>query len=161
MAAAKAIFAIHLRSSLPYSPNGTMASATRQQIIDTAVATIYSPNSPYAELGRLKFRDGKTRMIGARDFACGRLFQQIAQAAQLGAYQRELGGGSRGLAVCDIEESIASAMERLPATSRFTTSAPVARPADRCGCGFGRADVHRVDRPHLYIADASSASVES
>ncbi len=113
MKAAKTIFSIHLRPSLPFSPNGSMASSTRLEIIETAVARIYSPNSPYAELCRLKFRDGKTRIVYAKDFASGRLIQQICGAAKLSAYQRELSGGERGLVVGDIEEAIASAMQRL------------------------------------------------
>jgi proteasome-associated ATPase len=115
MKGAKEIFSIHLRPSLPFSPNGAAASATRQEIIDTVVARIYSPNSPYAELCRLKFRDGKTRIISARDFASGRLFQQVCKAARLAAYQRELASGARGVGVGDIEEALASAMERVAA----------------------------------------------
>jgi hypothetical protein len=159
MKGAKAIFAIHLRASLPYSPNGTMASATRQEIIETAVAKIYSPNSQHAELCRLKFRDGKTKIISARDFACGRLFQQICGAAKLTAYQRELSGGQRGLAVCDIEEAVASAMDRL------STNITIHNVRNQLPDLPTDVDVvavdpipHRVDRPSRYLVDASSAA---
>ncbi len=154
---AKAIFSIHLRPSLPFSPNGTMASATRQEIIETAVARVYSPNSPWAELCRLKFRDGKTKVVSARDLVSGRLFQQICGAAKLAAYQRELRGGQRGLAVCDIEEATASAMERLATniTLHNVRNQLPDLPTD--------VDVisvepipHRVDRPHRYIVEPPS-----
>ena len=159
MKGAKAIFSIHLKPSLPFSPNGTMASATRQEIIETAVARLYNPNSPYAQLCRLKFRDGKTRMVSARDFACGRLFQQICRSAQLAAYQRELRGGQRGLAVCDIEEAIASAMVRL------ATNVTIHNVRNQLPDLPTDVDVvsvepipHRVDRPHRYLDESSSAS---
>lgn len=113
MRGARQIFSIHLRPTLPYSPNGVAASNTRQETIAAAVEKIYSPNSLYAELVRLKFRDGKTRTIGARDFACGRLFQQICGTAQLAAYHRDLRGGGRGLRVSDMEDAVADAMQRL------------------------------------------------
>lgn len=110
---ARAIFNIYLKPTLPYSPNGPVASATRQEIIETAIARIYHPNSQYAQLLSVKFRDGKSRIIAARDFACGRLFSQICAAAKLSAHQRDLNEGQRGLTVFDMEEAIAAAMERL------------------------------------------------
>jgi ATP-dependent 26S proteasome regulatory subunit len=160
MKGAKAIFSIHLRPSLPFCPNGTLASATRLEIIDTAVAKIYSPNSPYAELCRLKFRDGKTRVVSARDFACGRLFQQICGAAKLAAYQRELRGGRRGLAVCDIEEGIASAMDRL------ATNITVHNVRNQLPDLPTDVDVvsvesipRRVDRPRQYLVEPSTRAM--
>jgi ATP-dependent 26S proteasome regulatory subunit len=113
MKGAKAIFGIHLRATLPFNPNGQMAEATRREMIETAVSRIYHPNSPVAQICRLKFNDGKTRMVMAKDLACGRLIQQICGAAQLAAYQREMRGGMAGLTVGDIEEAIATAIERL------------------------------------------------
>ncbi len=159
MKGAKAIFSIHLRPSLPFSPNGTMASATRLELIETAVARIYNPNSPYTELCRLKFRDGKTRMVSARDFACGRLFEQICKAAKLSAYQREVRGGQRGLAVGDIEEAVASAMERL------ATNVTIHNVRNQLPDLPTDVDVvavepipRRVDRPHRYLIDPPSAA---
>lgn len=116
MMGAKAIFSIHLRATIPFSPNGDAAMLTRQEIIETAVSRIYSPNSGYAELCRIKFRDGKTRTVSARAFASGRLFEQICRAARLSAYQRELRTGQRGLQVCDMEEAVAAAMEKVSTT---------------------------------------------
>jgi SpoVK/Ycf46/Vps4 family AAA+-type ATPase len=116
---AEEIFAIHLKPPpcLPYNPNGTLATATRRRLIDTAVARIYDPNSPYAELCRLKFRDGKTtRLVAARDFASGRLFEQICRAARQAAFQRELETGQGGITVADMEDAIATAMERMATT---------------------------------------------
>ena len=111
---AEDIFGIHLKPTLPFCPNGTMAAATRRQLIETAVARIYAPNSPYAELCRIKFRDGKTtRLVSGRDFANGRLFEQICRAALQAAFQRELATGQSGITVADMEDAIAAAMERM------------------------------------------------
>ena len=159
MKAAKAIFSIHLNPSLPFNPNGEMASATRLEMIETAIARIYHPNSPYAQLCRLKFRDGKTKVISAREFACGRFFQQICGAAKLAAYQRELRGGERGMVVGDIEEAVASAMQRLASnvTIHNVRNQLPDLPTD--------VDVisvevipHPVDRAHRYRVDPSSAA---
>jgi len=111
--AAKSIFSIHLNASTPFNPNGDAAMLTRQEIIETALSRIYDPNSCYSELCRIKFRDGKTRSICARDFASGRLFEQICRAARLSAYQREIRTGQRGMQVSDMEEAVASAMEKV------------------------------------------------
>jgi ATP-dependent 26S proteasome regulatory subunit len=111
--AARSIFSIHLKPSTPFSPNGDAAMLTRSQIIETAVSRIYSNNSIYAELCRIKFRDGKTRTVAARDFASGRLFEQICRSARLLAYRREMRTGQRGVRVCDIEDAIAEAMEKV------------------------------------------------
>ncbi|MGD0767576.1 MAG: AAA family ATPase [Tepidisphaeraceae bacterium] len=112
--AAKSIFSIHLRpGTVPFSPNGDAATLTRQEIIETALSRIYNPNSCYAELCRIKFRDGKTRTVSARDFASGRLIEQICRASRFLAYQRELRTGQRGLQVCDMEEAVAAAMEKV------------------------------------------------
>jgi len=110
---ARAIFGIHLRAATPFSPNGDAAMLTRQEIIDIAVSRIYSPNSCYAELCRIKFRDGKTRTVGARDFASGRVFEQICRAARFSAFEREVQTGQRGLQVCDMEDAVAAAMEKV------------------------------------------------
>lgn len=110
---ARSIFAIHLRPTIPFSPNGDAAMVTRDEIIETALSRIYSPNSCYAELCRVKFRDGKARTVSGRDFASGRLIEQICRAARLSAYEREVRSGERGLRVCDMEEAVAAAMEKV------------------------------------------------
>jgi hypothetical protein len=113
--AAEAIFAIHLPESLPYSPNGAAAPATRQELIETAVARLYSPNAEN-ELCVLRFRDGKTRTVVARELASGRLFSQVARAGRQAAFLREVRGGTPGLQVADIEDAVADAIERLRST---------------------------------------------
>ncbi len=113
--AAEAIFAIHLSESLPYSPNGDAAPATRQELIETAVARFYSPNAAN-ELCVLRFRDGKTRTVAARELASGRTFTQICRAARQAAFLRDVRGGVPGLQAADIADAVADTIERLGST---------------------------------------------
>jgi len=109
MRGAPAIFGIHLHDGLP------VAGGAREDVIDTAVSRFYSPNGGN-ELCTLRFRDGKTRTIVARDVASGRLFAQICRAACQTAYLRDLRGGERGVRVADMEDAVAQAFERLATT---------------------------------------------
>jgi proteasome-associated ATPase len=113
--AARAIFGIHLPEALPYSPNGTAAATTRDELIDTAVSRFYSPNAAN-DLCVLKFRDGKTRTVAARDLASGRIFEQVCRAARRSAFLRDVRDGDPGLRVTDIEDAVSDAFERLATT---------------------------------------------
>ena len=101
-----------MAESLPYSPNGSAATTTRDDIIDTAVSRFYSPNAEN-ELCVLKFRDGKTRTVAARDLASGRIFEQVCRAARRAAFLRDARGGEAGVRMTDIEEAVSDAFERL------------------------------------------------
>jgi proteasome-associated ATPase len=116
MRGARSIFSIHLPDSLPYSPNGELANTTRKEIIETAVARLYSPNSDAARLCTLRFKDGSVRNIAARELASGRLIEQMCRAARHAACLRDVNGGPPGVAVRDIEEAVESAVERLATT---------------------------------------------
>jgi proteasome-associated ATPase len=113
--AARGIFRIHLAEALPYSPNGTAATATRDEIIETAVSRFYSPNGDN-DLCLLRLRDGKTRTVAARDLASGRIFEQICRAARRSAFLRETRDGDAGVRVADINEAVSDAFERLATT---------------------------------------------
>jgi hypothetical protein len=98
-------------------------------------------------------------VVWAREFTCGRLFQQICGAAKLAAYQRELRGGERGLIVCDIEEAVASAMERLASnvTIHNVRNQLPDLPTDVDVISV-ESIPHPVDRAHRYRVDPSSAA---
>lgn len=112
MNAAREIFGIHLRPTVPYYPNSTYAEKTRTEIIETAVSRFYSPNAD-SDLCTLLFRDGKTRLVKARDLASGRIFAQICKLARMRAYHRAKRGGLCGLELSDMEEALCSVIERL------------------------------------------------
>lgn len=115
MRGAKEIFAIHLPSSLPYCPNGDAASGVRQDLIDHAVSRLYAPNADNW-LATLKFRDGKTRQIFARELVSGRVIEQICRAARQRGFLREVHRQDAGLQMEDIDEAVSDAIDRLSTT---------------------------------------------
>lgn len=113
---AREIFNIHLPEDLPFSPNGKMAGGTRRDLIDLAVSKLYSPNGDN-ELCTLKFRDGKTRRIAARELASGRAIEQICHEARKSAFQRELESNEPGgIDTTDMEEAVAATIESMTST---------------------------------------------
>ncbi len=115
MRGAKAIFEIHLPEALPYHANGAATSETRRDIIEAAVSRFYSPNAEN-ELCTLRFRDGKTRTIVARELASGRMFAQVCGAACQAAFLRDVRGGEAGVRVTDMDRAVSEAMERMAST---------------------------------------------
>jgi SpoVK/Ycf46/Vps4 family AAA+-type ATPase len=113
--AARAIFAIHLPQALPYWPNGAAATGTRDELIEAAVTRLYSPNADN-EIANLRFRDGKSRRVLARELASGRLFAQICEVARQAAFERHAGGGEAGVCREDIDNAIAEKLENLRST---------------------------------------------
>lgn len=112
---ARAIFRVHLSPTLPFSPNGSQAQATREEIVETAVSRFYSPNSDN-EISVLRFRDGKERTVLARELVSGRIFEQVCRQACRSACEREECGGESGVRLSDIEEAAALAMQRMRTT---------------------------------------------
>lgn len=151
---AKAIFGIHLPPGVPLNPNHSAAGATRQEIIDTAVSLLYSPNAGN-EICTLRFRDNTTRTVAARELVSGRLIEQLCRQACQQAFVREVAGGQPGLTVQDMRDAVASAIQKLSTVlsprnvhtyltdlSNDTDVVDV-RPIER-----------KVDRPHRYLARA-------
>src|SRR5207244_9401835 len=110
MHAARAIFEVHLAETVPIAP-----ADARNEIIETAVSHVFSPNADNA-LCTLRFCDGKTRTVVARELASGRLFAQICRAACQTAFLRDLRSGEPGLRVADMEQAVGEAIARLSST---------------------------------------------
>lgn len=115
MQGARDIFAIHLPEALPFSPNGDAAGKTRESLIELATARLYSPNADN-DLCRIRFRDGKTRVIKAHELASGRLMRQICDQAKRLAFHRDNARGDRGIRAEDIHEATSAAIDRLAST---------------------------------------------
>jgi AAA+ superfamily predicted ATPase len=111
--AARAIFAVHLGESLPYQEG---ADHTRDTLIETAVSRFYSPNAEGAQLCRLQFRSGATRIVTARELMSGRLIEQICGAMARHAFWRDVNGGSVGIGMADLETAVADTLDRLRTT---------------------------------------------
>jgi proteasome-associated ATPase len=115
MQGAREIFGIHLAETFPYSPDGDAKLKTRIEIIEHAISRLFSPNSEN-ELSVIRFRDGKTRTISARELLSGRLIEQICRAARQAAFSRDLRTGESGLRIEDIDEAISDAIRKLSST---------------------------------------------
>jgi len=121
--AAREIFRIHLPESTPYSPNGELAGQTREELVDRAVSRLYDPNAEN-ELCKIKFRDGKSRTVTARELISGRSIEQICRAARQSAYLRDVHSGAPGVRAEDIDEAVSDAIQRLSTTlSRYNAHA--------------------------------------
>lgn len=112
MRAAREIFAIHLPSSIPFSPNGHTARDTRAELIDRAVSALYTPNAEN-QLSVIRFRDGTSRTVTAGELMSGRTIEQICRAARQAAFLRDVRSKDRGVRVEDIDEAVSKAIDRL------------------------------------------------
>jgi SpoVK/Ycf46/Vps4 family AAA+-type ATPase len=112
---AREIFGVHLPASVPYASNGSTNGDARTEIIETAVSRFYSPNGEN-ELCTLRFRDGKTRTIAARELASGRCIEQVCRAARRAAFLRDVRGGESGIRRADMDAAVSDAFTRLAST---------------------------------------------
>ncbi|MBP6965318.1 MAG: AAA family ATPase [Armatimonadetes bacterium] len=112
---ARAIFEIHLSEEMPYASDSGSPAETRRDIVDAAVARLYSPNGG-GDLADIRFRDGSVRRVTAGELVSGRLIKQICESAKTAAACREATGGPRGMRVSDMDRAVSQAMERLATT---------------------------------------------
>ena len=105
--AARDIFCKHLPADIPYARNGhgDDFSATRAEIIDAAVSTIFSPNADN-ELATITFRDGKHRPIRAADLVTGAVIANITRNAAERACLRDAETGEGGVMWSDVALAI-------------------------------------------------------
>jgi proteasome-associated ATPase len=115
LAAAREIFAVHLPPTLPFGPNGAEAERTREDLIEVAVGTLYSPNADN-EIAELRLRDGTARTVAAREILSGRTIEQICVQARRAAFTRHVDGGAPGVRLADMEQAVAQTLERLRST---------------------------------------------
>jgi proteasome-associated ATPase len=109
---AREILGIHFPDTLPFSPNGAQAPATRQELIDAAVSQLYAPNGEN-EIVRIRFQDAKERTVRAAELVSGRILEQISKDARTRALRRETAGGEGGVCLADVNGAVASAMEKM------------------------------------------------
>ncbi len=121
--AAREIFEIYLDEHFPYRCNGTAPALARNVLIESAVSRLYDPNSD-TDVAVVRFRDGKTRTIAARELVSGRLIEQISVAARQRAFERadDLAfedadhSGKQGICDGDVQDAVTDALERLSTT---------------------------------------------
>ena len=110
--AAREIFAKHVDGREVYTRQGQNQQSARLEMIEAAVAKIYSPNSDN-ELATIIFRDGNRRVVRASDLVSGASIENIVEAAANLSGEREIEEGSSGLHLFDLMTAIASEFESL------------------------------------------------
>jgi ATP-dependent 26S proteasome regulatory subunit len=105
-AALKEIAAAHLTTTLPYR-----TEETRERSIDVLVQRLTSPNANNG-IATLRFRDGTTRSVSARDLVSGRAVKHIVESACEAAFRREVGEGIAGIHVADVEVAVENTILR-------------------------------------------------
>lgn len=122
--AAREIFEIHLRASLPYArghgaatlePGSQEAAEVRSELLETAVSRLYAPNADN-EICRLDLRDGTSRTVLARELMSGRLIEQMALSVREKAFRRHIRGEGQGLCVADAVASVETSLVELSTT---------------------------------------------
>jgi ATP-dependent 26S proteasome regulatory subunit len=112
MLGARSIFEIHMDAKLPFHSNGVSESTTRQQIIESALSRLYSPNADN-KLCTIRFRDGSTQEVCARDLISGRLIAQTCRQVRQTALLREERDGDSGIRMSDMDQAITHTLARL------------------------------------------------
>ncbi len=108
LAAARAIFRVHLREDDPWADD-----SVREEAVETALSLIYSPTGDSGEVARIRFNDGSSRVVRASELCCGRIIQQISATARRSAAKREINGGLSGIAIEDVTSATMDAIESL------------------------------------------------
>jgi proteasome-associated ATPase len=103
--ATRDIFLRHLPQGIPYAGGQPHAGATRERLVDAAVARIFAPNAA-GELATLTFRDGKRRPVTGADLVSGASIANIARKAIERACLREVEGEAPGIDLSDVLEAV-------------------------------------------------------
>jgi proteasome-associated ATPase len=112
MKAAREIFRKHLQEGIPYALDGYVSSDARREIIESAVSRVYSPNGN-SDLVTLTFRDGKRRVIAARELISGASIAKIALSAKERACTGEVETGEAGIRLKHMLDAIAEELESM------------------------------------------------
>lgn len=119
--AARAILRIHLPADIPYAHGTLGGESARDAMIEVALSRIFAPGGPLAELATLRFRDGHSRVVGARDLISGAVLASVAQSAVDRAVRRDYATGESGV----LEEDLVT-----QADERFAELAAALHPAN-------------------------------
>jgi hypothetical protein len=115
MKAAREILRKHLQAEIPYALDGFSSSEARGEIIESAVSKIYSPNGD-GDLLTITFRDGKRRVVRAKELLSGASIAKIALSAKERACLEEIETGKPGVRVKHVLSAIADELESIAGT---------------------------------------------
>ena len=105
--AARQIFRKHLTPDLPYySASGTEAEQPGGEMIEAALAAIYSPNGEASTLASLTFRDGSRKPVTASQVMSGALIANVVTEAKRRSCFRAVRGSHVGIITADLLAAI-------------------------------------------------------
>jgi proteasome-associated ATPase len=104
--AARAILSKHLRDDMPYATGNGSGAASREEILDTALSRLYSPNGD-GDVATITFRDGKRQPIRVHELLSGAVLAKLVHAASQRSLLREIQTGERGIQLTDMLAAIA------------------------------------------------------
>ncbi len=158
MEAGSEILGKYLTGAIPYATNGqgNDQAAAREEIIESVVSRIYSPNGS-DDLATLVLRDSQRRAIRPVDLISGAVIANIAHMATQRACLRDIRTGRQGVCLEDLEVAVAA---------QFTQAASAITSANWRNHIEGLPDdavVVRVDRParntariHRYVDETAA-----
>ncbi len=77
-------------------------------LVEALLSRVYSPRGEFAEMARVKLRDGRVLPVGGRDLVSGALYENVVRNAAEEAADREAQTGSGGVS----EDDLAASLER-------------------------------------------------
>jgi len=108
------IFRKHLTRDLPFwSSNGASSRETAEAMIETALATLYSPNGENAHLATLTFRDGSRSPVLAAHLISGAVIANAVANAKRKSCFRALNGEPVGVSTTDLLAALSSELSSI------------------------------------------------
>ncbi len=161
---AREIFSIYLPRDLPYRANGATPTETRQALIDSAVSRLYDPNGD-STVATLRFRDGKSREVAARELLSGRVIKQTCLDTRQRAFQRVAAAADAGqtassddalendgIIAADMHEAVADMLEKLSTTLSVRNAHHYLTDLSEDADVIAVEPIRRRVRPHRYLA---------
>ncbi len=134
---------------MPIRRMGTESAATRNYAIERAIALLFG-NGEESEIARVRFADGKSRVVRAKELVSGRLNKTDRRSkSQPNGLHPRLKFGDPGIRREDVEPEC-GAFAKMRAVSPATASMPFWRIST--GCSHSRSRAHRAKVPdrHRY-----------
>ncbi|MFY9573298.1 MAG: AAA family ATPase, partial [Blastocatellia bacterium] len=115
MKGAREIFRKHFGAEIPYAFEGLDSNAARREIIEGGISRIYAPNAD-SDVVTLTFRDGKRRIVQARELISGANIEKIALSTKERACVDEIESGQSGVRLTHLLPAIAEELESISGT---------------------------------------------
>jgi proteasome-associated ATPase len=108
--AARAILSKYLREDMPYANGGGSDAEAREEILESTVARLYSPNGEGA-VASITFRDGTARVVRLKEMLSGAVLAKFGRGAARRACLREIETGEHGIQLGDVFRAVDDEIE--------------------------------------------------